>query len=400
MSRGTRGALLGALVLVGLAGLLLVNLRYARQHPGGAAFWPLWQGTRGWLLQGTSPYAPPSAGPQPPWAAGRAFDLPPALALLLTPYALVADYALARALWMLTLEVALLATPILAAWALHGPRGPRLALAVAFALLGPWGVAAVVDGRVTALLLPLAVLAAHGWRRGWTWPAALLAQALWARPVLFGPWLLVWALWLFSRSDRRGAALAWAAASGGVFALSSLLVPDWFAAYAQAWLHNRLLDGPVLWGWPHALAQALPGLGGKLGWAVAAVTAGVLLVESLHTARKSWLHAAWTASLALAWVPWLGLPAAPSDTALAALLAGLLVWALWDQRWLYGPRAVVLTAAGGWLLAWLAVRGPGGAFPPHLGLGLSYGWGPLLVGLGLYSVRWWATHADWWAQEP
>ncbi len=399
MSRaGLRWALLGLLGLALVGGLLAFNVHLARAYPGGAAFWPLWRGARGWLLHGQSPYAPPASGPEPPWAAGTTFDLPLFAALPLLPYALVDDYAWARALWMLTLELGLALTVLLTAWTLHWRGRARLGIALAVVLTGPWAAEAVLRGRSEVLMLPLALLAAHGWRRGRTWPAALAAAWLWVWPVLALPWLLVWGMGLLSRPERRRMALAWATTSAGLFALATALQPGWFAAYLTAWARSHVLVPPPVWGLPHALALALPGLGDKLGWAVAALAAALLLAELVAAWGKSWLHTAWTAALAWTLAPWLGLPVSPPAAALLALVPLLLVWALWDQRWLYGPRAVVLSALGLGLLAWLLSRPVTPPLLPRLGPAVGYGLLPLAALFGLYFVRWWATHADWWAE--
>ncbi len=388
-----------ALGLAALAGLLALNAHLARTYPGGAAFWPLWRGARAWLLHGQSPYARPETGPAPPWAAGATFDLPLFAALPLLPYALVNDYVWARALWMLTLELSLAGTVALAAWSLHWQGRSRQILALMVILTGPWAVAAVGQGRSEVLLLPLAWLAAHGWRRGRAWPAAMAAAWLWTWPALALPWLGVWGLWLVARPERRRLALAWLVASGGLFALATVLQPGWFTAYVTAWVQSHLLSPPPVWGAPHALALALPGLGRKLGWAVAALAAMLLVAEGVSAWGKSWLHTAWTASLAVTVAPWLGLPWSPISAAVLLWLPWLLVWALWDQRWLYGPRAVVLSALGLWLLGWAWSRPLTAAWEPRLGPAVGYGLLPLTALFGLYFVRWWATHADWWAAD-
>ncbi len=398
MSRAARsGALLGLLAVLGLGGLLAADVAWARTHPGGAAFWPLWRGARAFLLTGASPYAPVTAGPQPPWAAGHTFDLPLYAVVWVAPYALIADYVWARALWMWTLQLALLVSGLLATRLWRGPGAPRRWLVVALLAAGPWSVAAVLQGRFVVLLLPLAVLAAAGWRVGRVWGPALAAVWLIARPAFFGPWLLAWGLWLLSRRHGQRALGAWLGLSAVAWLVGRGLQANWFSAYLTAWWRGHQPAAGVLWGAPQALRLALPGVGPKLGWALVVGTLLWLLIEGVAAWGKSWLHAAWFAALALALTPWIGLPLAPEVAGLSVVLVGPLIWALWDQRWLYGPTAVVFSSVGGSLVAWALSRASD-AGGPIVGPGLGYGWLPLGLVFGLYWVRWWATHADWWAE--
>ena len=106
------------LVLATLGGLVWVNTINARYQPVEKDFLVPWLGARTFLQYGDSPYGEPATQRAQVVFYGRLavkgqdplnLWLPFPAVLFFFPFALVPDYALARAIWMTCLEVALVA---------------------------------------------------------------------------------------------------------------------------------------------------------------------------------------------------------------------------------------------------------------------------------------------------
>ena len=100
------------LVLVGLvavAGITWGNYNYARQNPGGNDFLVHWMGSRAIVKDGISPYSDEVATRIQTFAYGRPAQpgehelrvaYPLYSVIIFAPFALIDDFAIARAAWM------------------------------------------------------------------------------------------------------------------------------------------------------------------------------------------------------------------------------------------------------------------------------------------------------------
>src|SRR5512144_890960 len=111
------------LALFALVALLAANIEIARVLPGGEWFFMRWSGARAFLIEKIEPYSTEIAERTQEVAYGRpAFSSeygyvlndPFYMVLLYTPLALLKDFALARGIWMLLSEIALVGTIVFA----------------------------------------------------------------------------------------------------------------------------------------------------------------------------------------------------------------------------------------------------------------------------------------------
>jgi hypothetical protein len=229
-------AALVATVLLAVACLTLANYRFSAANPGGNDFIPRWLGTRLLLLNGQSPYSEESTLAIQQAIYGRPatgtedqvlFVYPLYACILFAPFALIGDYVLARALWMTTLEVALLLlTAIglrLAGWR---PASPGLILILLFSLTWYHGARPLINGNPSILMafLVCAALLALKSRRDVL--AGLLLALATIKPqalILLLPLILAWAI-----VKRRTALLVSAlSALAGLVLLAVLINPAW-----------------------------------------------------------------------------------------------------------------------------------------------------------------------------
>ncbi len=383
-------------VLLALAGLAWANFRFASTNPGGNDFLPRWVGTRAFLLEGRSPYSEAVARRIQRLAYGRPARpgedqmrmVYPFYALpFFAPYALIANYTWARALWMTTLEVLLVAQALmaldLARWRLK-PWG--LAAYLLFALTWYHGLRALVNGN--PVVLAAALLTAVPWllRRGRPGGAgvALALSTIKPQVALLAVIGLLWWAW---RQKRRALLRAFGLTMAGLLALSFAVHPAWLQ---ENWREIRAYPGytpatTVQEALLEMLPPSLEAVGVALGLAL---SAGLLVAWA-----RLWRAAAQgpatvpleAYALTLVIGQWVGIPTDPGNFVLL-LLPLVLVLAALARR--YGPGASWALLGAVWVGLWalfLTTLAPGERGPqqhpilfvplPALLLALGYGLG-------------------------
>lgn len=222
-----------ALVILGLTA---ANHRFAVASPGGNDFIPRWLSTRLLLMHGQNPYSEETTLAIQQFMYGRPakgnedqvlFVYPLYSTVIFAPFAMIGDYALARAIWMTVLEVALLVIALisfrLADWR---PALPVLALTLLFSLIWYHGARPLINGNASILMALfvaaslLAIKAKHDVLAG-----ILLAFAT-VKPqavVLLLPLILVWAI-----ARRRMTLLASTLLSlAALVLLAAIIEPTW-----------------------------------------------------------------------------------------------------------------------------------------------------------------------------
>lgn len=386
-----------ALIVAVMALLTWFNYRYAQQNPGGNDFLVHWVGTRSFLIDGLSPYSDETAERIQTAAYGRparpgehelrvAYPLYSIVVFL--PYALVGDYNLARALWMTTLEIALLALSLVSARLVNWKPGRiTLALFLVFSIFWYHAFRPLINGNVVILV---ALCLAGG-----LWALKLKADEL--AGVLFAfatikphvaLLLLVFVVyWAFV--NRRWGVIGWL---GGTVALLSasaaLLIPDWILQNIREIVRYSSYNPPVTL--RAALAALLPSAGNRIGWAITGLLGLILLMEWWLVRKASFRSFVWVACLTLVASQWIGIPTDPGNF-IILLPALALVFALWQERWRRGGAVFALVSmlallGGLWALFLATVEyGDQPQQSPIMFLPLP---GFLLV--MLYWVRWWA----------
>jgi hypothetical protein len=175
---------------------------------------------------------------------------------------------------------------------------------------------------------------------------------------------------------------------GIIVAATSLLIPTWLVENIRQVIEYFRLD-PI--NTPGALiAYWLPGVGRQFGVVITVVMIAILIWEIWHALGKDFRWFLWTACLALAVTPLIGIPT--SITHYIALFPGfILVLATWDQRWGILGRlmmyiSLLFFSVGIW--GWV-YYGQQQGIPPELNAWVFFSF-PVFMLIGLYWVRWWA----------
>lgn len=398
------------LVLAGLVGLTLGNLRYVQANPGGNDFLVHWTGTRVFLTEGISPYSDEAAVRIQTAAYGRPaqagehelrFAYPLYSIAFFFPFAFIKDFAVARAVWMTVLEVALIALSLLGLrvgrWK---PGAIWMGLFVVFGLTWYHGLRPVINGNAVVLVALGLTAAFLAVRRGGDELAGVLLAFCTIKPQVIlipGLFLLTWMI-----GHGRWKGLLWFI---GTLALltgaSALLLPDWILQNLREIMAYPGYNPPGTPG--QALATWLPAMGMRIGSGISILVGVVLVFEWLLAFRRGEEGLSWTFCLTLVLSQWSGIQNDPGNYVVLLPVIPILFWA-WETRWKHAGRVLTLVT----LLVlhvviwWIFLQTLEFGYQPVQNPVMIFVLPGLLLIL-LYWVRWWAIHppkiwADIWQE--
>lgn len=386
-------------VILGIIGLILLtfaNYSFVMQNPGGNDFLVHWVGTRSLFVDGESPYSDVVAERIQTLAYGRpaqegehelrvAYPLYSVLVFL--PFALISDYDIARALWMTTLEVALVILAFsslrLTRWKVNFWLLPVLLL---FSLLWYHSVRPVINGNAVILVALLIAGAFAALRSNRDELAGVLLALSTIKPHLVLLPILFILIWTFS--ERRWRTLGWLVISLVFLSVgAALFVPDWPLQNLREIMAYSAYNPP---GTPGAVFETwLPATGQRLGWVLSAVLGVILILEWVLVRRKDFRWFLWTGCLTLVVSQWSGIQTDPGNFILLYLPL-ILVFSLWVERWGRGGLYGSLISMGllffvPWILFLQTITyGDQPLQHPIMFFPL-----PLFLLVTLYWVRWW-----------
>jgi len=359
--------LLTTLILL-VAGLTVANYRFATANPGGNDFIPRWLGSRLLVERGQNPYGEETTlaiqefmygRPAAPNEDQALFVYPLYSVVLFAPFALVDDYVLARAIWMTTLELALLGLALVSVRLVNWrPRLPILAMTMLFALVWYHSVRPLINGNAAILVALFVASGLYLLKLNHDLAAGALLAAATIKPqamILLLPLLLIWAL-----SQRRFRfILGTSACLVALFLLATIVEPSWL------WQNlEQVMAYPnyTLAGTPGAIFELwFPEVGRWVG-AVLTVLLGMLVLWQWRIAWGSRFQVLLpVAYFTLAATNLIGITTAASNY--IALFPGLiLLFAYWQQedRPFRDGRAVavmLLLLIGLWYLFWISRSG-------------------------------------------
>lgn len=390
--------LLLILVFIGL--LLALNIFLARILPGGEWLYLRWSGARGFLFERIEPYSTAIAERVQQLVYGRTalsaeyryvLNDPFYIVLLYTPLALFSDFSLARGVWMLFSEAALVASVLfairLSEW--EPPRWLLIALIV-FAIFGYYSLLALISASPAIFLLFLylsTLLALRSVNDEFAGALLFLSAYQWEAGAPFFIFILV-AVFV---NKRWGVLAGFGMSLFIMLVVSFLAYPGWGLPYIRAVLSDwyrgvnmNLNSFTSVW-FPES---RIP-----VGTAAALAAGGIVLLEWIGAVRSTFRRIVWTAALSISVTPLLGFAIFPSNHTillfpLVVILA--LVWERWNRRRVWWTMLVL----------GLVVLIPFGLFAasnyyiervyPDLLTLLP----PIAAIVGLYWMRWQAVRAS------
>lgn len=388
-----------AILIVGILALITwVNLQFVRENPGGNDFLVHWVGTRALLIDGISPYSDAVAERIQTRAYGRpaepdehelrvAYPLYSALAFL--PFALIGDYDLARALWMTTLEVALIGLAIiclrLTRWKINLWLLP---LFLVFSIFWYHSLRPLINGNAVILVSLFLVIAIAALRTNRDELAGVILGFCTIKPhLVLLPIILVIA---WTLTAGRWKTLLWLVITLVVLSVSAaLFIPDWPLQNLREVLRYSSYNPP---GTPGSVFELwMPATGRRLGWALSALLGMIMIVEWILVIKKDFRWFLWTACLTLVASQWIGIQTDPGNFILL-FLPLVLVLAMWVERWGRAGNAVAV------IVLLLLMIGPWAIFLRTIDFGyqpiqdpVMFFPLPIFLLITLYWVRWWVV---------
>jgi len=386
----------GIVIIAAVGFITWANYQFVQENPGGNDFLVHWVGTRSLLVDGLSPYSDTVAERIQTLAYGRparpgehelrvAYPLYSALVFL--PYALISDYDLARALWMTTLELALIGLAFLS---LNLTRWKMsiwlLPFFLIFSIFWYHSLRPLINGNAVILVALFLAGAFASLRAGRDELAGVLLAISTIKPhlvILPIIFVLIWTI-----ASGRWRTLGWMLISLVLLSFgAALFVPDWPLQNLSEILAYASYNPP---GTPGAVFEMwLPATGRQLGWGLSVLLALILLFEWVQVRHREFRWFLWTGCLTLIVSQWIGIQTDPGNFILLFLPLAL-VFAIWAERWGRAGNGLisfvmVLLFVGPWALflqtifyADQPMQHPVMFFPL-----------PLFLLITLYWVRWW-----------
>ena len=412
-----------ALGLLVLALLLAANVALARLLPGGEWFFQRWSGTRAFLVEviefsggvkgarlmpegvldsldtTTGPYSTEIAQRTQEIVYGRpAFSSeytyvlndPFFVLLLYTPLALISDFTLARGIWMLASELAMIGTVLLAfnlsEWQ---PRRWLYISLLGFGLFQYFSLSALVTASPAIFLLFLyswILLALRSHSDEVVGILLALVAFQWEVGGLFFLFILIFVI-----LNRRWGVLAGLGMALFVLLVISFLVNSgWGLPYIRAVLSAWYRSANLTVG--YILSTWLPNLRFPLGPAVAIMLGILLLIEWWESVDAHFRRVVWTACLSLAATPLMGLAIFPSNHVVLILPFVLILGLVWERWQRYRTLRVVLLLLLVLLIPFGLYYRVVSVYDP-LVLDLLSALPPIVAILGLYWMRWWVLRS-------
>jgi hypothetical protein len=382
-----------------VVGVFIVNLTLARTLPGGEWVFLRWSGARAFLIEKIEPYSSEIARRTQEVAYGRiAFssDYPYVLndpffiVLLYAPLALLWDFTLVRAIWMLLSEIALVGS-VLLALNLAEWQPPRwfYVLLLGFGVLSQFSLNSLAAGTPTILLAFLylsILLALRSFSDELAGALLALVAYQWEAGGLFFLFIL-----FFVITNRRWGVLGGLGMAMFVLLIVSFLTnPGWGLPYIRAVLADWFRGENLTFG--HILSTWFPDARFPLGNIVAIVLGFIVFAEWVASVHEHYRRIVWTAALSLAATPLMGFAIFPSNHVVLILpfiMVLALVWERWQRRRVFFAMLVfllVLVIPYGLYLRAVYIY-------DQLILDLISVLPPIAAILGLYWMRWWVLRS-------
>ena len=386
------------LLLIFILALLALNLYLARTLPGGEWLYLRWSGARAFLIEKIEPYGTEISQRVQDKVYGRVateneypyvLNDPFHIVLLYAPLALFSDFTLARAIWMLLSEAALVGI-ILQAINLSEWQPPRwlYILLISLGLFSYFSLQALVSSSTTIFLtfLYLAIiLALRAYSDELAGALLFLVAYQWEVGALFFLYILV----LVFANRRWGVLTGFGMSLVIALVISFLTYPGWGLPYIRAVLSDWFRGANINL---NSIAAAwFPDSRFSVGAITSIVVGVIVFIEMVSSTQSHFRRIVWTACLSLAATPLLGFAIFPSNH-VALIPALILILALVWERWTRQRAFATLLVLGIAVLVPFGIYFRGTLLSDRLYSDLLSVLPPVATIIALYWMRWWVLH--------
>ena len=385
-------------LLILLVALLVLNIYLARILPGGEWLYLRWSGARAFLFEGVEPYSSAIAERVQDLIYGRnaisseypyVLNDPFYIVLLYTPLALFPDFSLARGIWMLLSEAALVGTVFFALSLLEWPPPNWLYISmIGFGLFSFFSLQSLLPASpsIFLLFLYLAILISfRSYSDELAGALLFLVAYQWEVGALFFLYILI----LVFANRRWGVLTGFGMSLFLSLVVSFLIHSGWGLPYIRAvlsdWIRGSSLNlNSILSFW-------FPNSRISIAAIVSAVIIVIVFVEWITSTKSNFRRILWTASLSLAATPLVGFAIFQSNHVVLIvplILILMLVWERWTRQRVLAYLLVLSVAF--WVPFAIYFRGI--TFEDRLYSDLLTVLPPIATIIGLYWMRWWVLH--------
>lgn len=387
-------------IVIGVLALLALNIFLARILPGGEWLYLRWNGARAFLFEHAEPYSTAIAERVQQLVYGRvafsseygyALNDPFYIVLLYTPLALFPDFSIARGIWMLFAEAALVGSVVFAVklseW--EPPRWLHISI-IAFSLFSYYSLNSLISNSpaIFFLFLSLSILLAlRSFNDDLAGALLFLVAYQWEVSALFFLFIIAavivnkrWRVFVgFGMSLLVALAISFLANSGWGLPYIRAVLSDWYDganinlnSYLSFWFFNTKLP---------------------LASIIALALGVIVFIEWIGAFRSNFRRIVWTASLSLAVTPLLGFAVFPSNYAVL-ILPFVLVLALIWERWRRRRVLISVLVLGIALIIPYIFYGMQMSAPQRLYSDLMTLLPPIIAIIALYWMRWQVLRAS------
>jgi len=322
--------------------LTLINHKYAGSDAGGVDFLTNWTATRTFITAGQSPYSLETSQniqemllKQGVDSVGSVhkFALPLYGMLVFSPFALIKNFILARAIWMTVLELCLIAIIYLSMQLSYWKINPILLIALfLFGLFGFQGIMPLLDGNLIILVTLMAlgiIIAIHNKKDE---VAGLLIAFTTILPLPVGLFLIFVLIWVIG--NHRKKVLEWFTATFLLLiGFSFALIPNWFLQFLQNIIETDRAVSPGSPG--EVLINRWGDIGLRFSIIISILIGLVILFEWWQAVKGGNKRFVWTALLTMVLSTWSGIKTSPLHYVILypALIIGLdLIFERWKAK--------------------------------------------------------------------
>jgi len=387
------------LLLIFVLAMLALNIYLARTLPGGEWFYLRWSGARAFLIEKIEPYGTEISQRVQDTVYGRlateseypfVLNDPFYIVLLYAPLALLSDFTLARAIWMLLSEAALVGI-VLFALKLSEWEPPRWIYAslLAFGLFSYFSLQSLISNSQAILLtfLYLAILLAlRAYSDELAGALLFLVAYQWEVGALFFLYILI----LVFANRRWGVLTGFGMSLIVAVVISFLAYPGWVLPYIRAVLSDWYRGANINF---NSIAAAwFPDSRFSVGAVTSIIVGVIVFIEMVGSTQSHFRRIVWTVCLSLAATPLLGFAIFPSNHVVlipALILILTLVWERWTRQ---RALAALLVLSVAFLIPF-GIYFRGIMFSDRLYSDLLSALPPLATIIALYWMRWWVNHS-------
>lgn len=305
-------------IVLGL--MTFANYQFAKSNPGGTDFLVHWMGARNFFETGTSPYSDDTALKIQTMVYGRAaqageHELRVAYPLysmfFFAPFALIANFTLARAFWMTLLEVCIIGIAIFSLQLTYWKPKPWLFGALMlFTIVSYNGARPLINGNAIIVVTALLVLSLLLIRDGKDEFAGILLAISTIKPqnvILLIAFLFIWAIF-----NKRYRIIGYFLGSMVVLmGFSFLLIPDWIIQNFREVLRYPSYNPPGTVG--AVMISWWGGIGQRLSIGISALLILLLGFEWWKGRNSTNRYFIWVSLLTIAVSQWIGIQTDPGN---------------------------------------------------------------------------------------